>query len=215
MHRRGGDILVGTDTNACDALAFVSGRRARSRLVVVVDNVHLHTLSTIAAIAAEVVDDIVAIVHTFVELSGGSRTEARCARGVMGYQIVVERCSAATPVAAVSVCALRMTAVHQTLCNETPLYRCVLVAQNRQAFVYRPAHGTVIYHPVLLVETAKAVPTIRTIQFNILVAQTEAHVAHDDIVALDSAGIVGYADAIARSSLSGDGGIAADVQVGI
>jgi hypothetical protein len=64
-----------------------------------------------------------------------------------------------------------------------------------------------VNHPVLLVEAAKAVPTIGTVFLHILVAKTEAHVANNDIVSLYGTWIVGDADAIAWGCLSGNRGV--------
>ena len=49
---------------------------ARSGFVVVIDDVDVHALAAVATIAAPVVDDVVAHVHTLIFLCAGTRTEA-------------------------------------------------------------------------------------------------------------------------------------------
>ena len=63
-------------------------------------------------------------------------------------------------------------------------------------------------YPVLLIETAKAIPTVGTIDKHILIAEAESHIPYYDIVGLDSHWIVCYANAISRSCLSCNGDIA-------
>ena len=120
----------------------------------------------------------------------------------------MERSTATAPVAAVAVSALGVTAVDQALCHEAPLHGGVPIAQHRQTLVDAPRHGAMVDDPVLPVEAAKTVPAVGTVLEHILIAQTEAHVAHDDIGARDVTGIVGHADTVARSGLSGNGHIA-------
>ena len=70
-------IFVGADTNGGDTLPLVIGWRTGTGLVVVVDDVHIHGFTAITAVASEIVDDIVAIVHPLVKLCGGAGTKAR------------------------------------------------------------------------------------------------------------------------------------------
>ena len=77
------------------------------------------------------------------------------------------------------------------------MHRSVLVAEHRQALVNAPADRTVVDYPVLLVETTEAVPSVGTVDGDVLVAEAEAHEAHNDVVPFDGAWIVGYADSVA------------------
>ena len=86
-----------------------------SGLIVVVDDVDVHTFTTIAALTSPVVDDVVAHVHTFVSLSTRTRTETGRTALIVGYQVVVVRSTAAAPVAAITVGTLRVSGILQTL----------------------------------------------------------------------------------------------------
>ena len=82
-------IVAGADVDRGNAHAFSARWRAGARLVVVVHDVHLHTLTAIAAVARPVVDDVVAHVHAFVGLCAGTRAEAWRTGYVVGYQVVM------------------------------------------------------------------------------------------------------------------------------
>ena len=212
-----GDVRLGADSQACDALLLGGAylRGAGTRLVVVVHDVHVHGLAAVAAVATVVVEHVVAHVHALVELGGVARTQTRHTALVVGHQVVVERGTAATPVAAIAMAAFRVTCILQALGHEAPLHGGVLVAIDGEALVDAPTHRAVVDDDVRLVEASESVPSVSTIHLHVLVAQTEAHVAHNHIVGLDLHGIVGHADAVAWSGLAGDGHVAlADVERG-
>ena len=206
------DILVGAYADAGNALALLVGGRARAGLVVVVHDVHRHAFATVAAVRAVVVDDVIAHVHPLVELGGGARTQSWRAAGMVGNEVVVERGTAAAPVAAVAVSTLGVATVDQALGHETPLHGGILVAENGETLIDGPRDRAVVDDPVLLVEAAETVPAVGTVLQYVLVAETEAHIAHNDVVAIDVAGVVGHADTVAGSRLSGDGGVRGDAE---
>ena len=206
------NVLVVADSYTGYTLSLLVGRCARTRLVVVVDDIHFHALSAIAAIATKIIDDIVAHVHALVELRGETRAQAWCARRMVYEQVVMERGTTTAPVAAIAMRTLRVSTFHQTLSYQAPLHSGILIAQHRQTFVDGPAHRAMVDDDVLLVQCTKAIPSVGTIQQHIHIAQSEAHVTHNHVTALDSARIVGHADAIAWSRLSSDGDITTDVE---
>lgn len=64
---------------------------------------------------------------------------------------------------------------------------------------------------VMRVHGSEAVPAVGTVDGHILVAQSEADEA-DDVVGTGLHGIVGDADAVAGSRLSGDGGVLGNLE---
>ena len=204
-------IFRRTDAYLCNALLYL-GRRlhgAGAGLVVVVDHVDIHALAAVAALAAPVVDDVVAHVHALVGLGAGARTQSRRAALIVGHQVVVVRRSAAAPVAAVAVSTFRVSGVLQALAGDAPLHGDVLAAVHRQALVDAPRHGAVVDDDVVMVHRTQSVAFVVG---HILVAQSEAHVAHDDVVAAHRYGIVGHADAVAGRRLSQERLVALDGQ---
>ena len=205
-------ITVGTDTHPSNTLTFVVGGRTGTGLIVVVHDVHRHTLATVATVSTIIVDDVVSHVHTFVKLCGRSGAQSGSTAGVMGNQVVMERSSASTPVATISVRTFGVSRVDKTLGNDAPLHRRILVSQYREALVDAPADRAMVYQQILLVETTEAVPTVSTIYQHILVAQAETHESHNDIAPFDGAGIARHTDTVARSRLSRNRRIGRDTQ---
>ena len=80
----------------------------------------------------------------------------------------------------------------------------VLSPIDRQTFVDAPADGTVVHDDVVVVHRTE---TVTLMISNKLIAQTETHITEDDVVAGDDKRMIGYADAVARSCLSGNGDI--------
>ena len=179
----------------------------RTWLVVVVHHVHVHAFSTVAPFASPVVDDIVAHVHVFMLLCTRTRTQAWGSAFVVGNEVVVVRGFVTTPVAAVAVGSLAVSRILQTLCGDAPLNGKVLSAIDRQTFVDAPADRTMVDDDVVVVHRTEAVAFMVG---NIFIAQAETHITDDDVVAIQRNGIVGYADAVAGSRLSGNGDVAFD-----
>ena len=204
-------ILVGAYADAGNALAFFVGRTSGPGFVVVVDNVHFHAFATVASVSSEVVYHVVAHVHAFVKLCGGTRTETWRTACVMCNEIVVERSARSAPVASVAMVAFGVTRVYETLRYDAPLQGGILVAKERTALVNAPAHGAMVYHDAFLIHASEGIPSVCTVFQYVFVAKTEAHIAYDDIVAFHANGIVGYADTVTGCSLAGNGGVACDV----
>ena len=101
-----------------------------------------------------------------------------------------------------------MAGVDKALCHKAPLHCSVLVAEHGEAFVDGPADRAVVDDEVLVVEASETVPAVGIALGDILIAEPEAHIAYDDVVGLNGHGIVGNADAVAGSRLSGDGDVA-------
>ena len=85
-----GDTAIGCGTDAWhdDTVSRTDG--AWTWLVVVVDDVHIHTFATEATFARPVIEDIVAHINTFIGLSVWTWIETWSTVSMMGYQIVGE-----------------------------------------------------------------------------------------------------------------------------
>ena len=207
-------VVRGTDIDAGNALLDSGGTvgGAGTGLVVVVDDVDIHALATIASVSAPIIDDVVAQVHALVGLCARTRTQTGRTRRVVYHEVVVVRSSTAAPVATIAVIAFGMARIHQTLRGDTPLHGDVARAIDGEALVDTPADGTVVDNNVLPVHSTQSVALVSIrIRFQRLVAQTEAHVADDDVL-VERDGIVGYADAVAGCRLSGQRGVFTDTE---
>ena len=180
-----------TDVDAGNAHTLSSCGSAGAGLVVVVDDVDIHALAAIAAIATPVVDDVVAQIHALVSLGAGTRTQTGCTAGVMNHEVVMIGCSAPTPVAAIAVTALGVARIHQALRGDAPLHGDILRAIDGEALVDGPADGTVIDNDILSVHSTQAVALVGIrVGFQSLVAQTETDITDYDIL-VQCHGIVG------------------------
>ena len=183
---------------------------AGAGLVVVVDDVDIHALATVASVSAPVVDDVVAQVHALVGLGAWTRAQTGRTRRVVYHEVVMIGCSAAAPVATIAVIALGVSGIHQALRRDAPLHGDVAGAIDGEALVDTPADGAVVDDDIFAVHSAQSVALVGIrIRFQRLVAQTETHVADDDVL-VECDGIVGYADAVAGCRLSGQRGVFAD-----
>ena len=134
------------DASLDERAAFQCGR---PRLVVVVDDVHIHALTAVASVASPVVENVVSQIHPFVSLCTRSGAEARHTAFMVGKQIMVISSSASSPVAPVTVGPFRVACIFKTLSHKAPLHRNILAAINRQAFIDAPAHRTVVDHHIV------------------------------------------------------------------
>ena len=171
-------ILRCPDVGSCDTHATQIIWCTRSRLIVIVHDVHRHGLPAITTIFRPVIDDVVAKVHSLVLLGKGTRTESGCARGVMSYQVVMIRGSASSPIAAISVLAFLVAGIVQTLCYDAPLYREVLIAKYGQTLVYGPTDRAMIHYDIM---TSAASQSVTLMMSYLSVAQSEAHIS-DDVI---------------------------------
>ena len=83
-------IFIGAYSNSGNSVSLLVGGGTGSWLIVVIDDVDIHSLTAVASVAAEVIYDIVAHVHTLVKLCGGTRTKARGTAAMVGYEIMME-----------------------------------------------------------------------------------------------------------------------------
>ena len=123
----GGDIFFRSHTNTSDTLALVISRRTRTGLIIVVDDIHVHALTTIATVTAEIINHIITHIHPFVQLCGGARTQTRGTTGMMDNHVVMERGTRTSPVATIAMVTLAMTGIYKTLCHQAPLYSGILI----------------------------------------------------------------------------------------
>ena len=77
-------IFIGAYSNSGNAISLLVCGASGSWLIVVIDNINVHSLTAVASVAAEVIYDIVAHVHTLIKLSGGTRAKARGTAAMVG-----------------------------------------------------------------------------------------------------------------------------------
>ena len=191
-------VLRSADVGGGNTLSAMVSRCSRTRLEVIVDNVHRHGFATVATVGSPVVDDIVAQVHAFVLLSERTRTKTRRARSVVGYQVVMIRGSAATPVAAIAVGTFLMSGIVEALAHNAPLHGEVTIAVDRQTLVNRPADAAVVDDDIMTVTTSKPVAFVMG---DLSITQSETYIAYD-IIGTDHNRIVGQTDPVTWGSLS-------------
>ena len=116
----------------------------------------------------------------------------------MGYQVMMIRGSATSPVASISMLAFLMTCIVQTLRYDAPLYGEVAISVDGQTLVDRPADGAMVDDDVL---TATASQTITLMMSHLTISQSKTHVAND-VVGSNGYRVVCQTDSIAGSRLS-------------
>ena len=126
----------------------------------------------------------------------------------MGYQVMMIRGTAASPVTTIAVSPFLVSGIVETLADDAPLDGKVAIAIDGQALIDTPTDGTVVDDNIV---TATASQTVALMVGHFSVAQAETHVA-DDVVGTDHDGIVGQTDAVARSSLPGDSRMGCEAQ---
>ena len=102
--------------------------------------------------------------------------------------------------------ALRVTGIVECLLDHAPLNGEVGGCRDAETLVDAPRDGAVIHDDVVGIVEAEAVALMES---HLPLSEAEAHVTDDGILAGDGDGIVGKADAIARSRLSEDSKVAA------
>ena len=83
-------IFIGAYSNSGNAISLLVCGASGAWLIVVIDNINVHSLTAVASVAAEVIYDIVAHVHTLIKLSGGTRAKARGTAAMVGNKIMME-----------------------------------------------------------------------------------------------------------------------------
>ena len=179
-----------------------------SRLVVVGDHVDdgrvdlrrvgvrpVSPFPTVGAVAAPVVDDVVAVV---VEAAG--RRETGIAAAVVRDQVVMVGVIVAAPDAAEPMRSLDVTGVIQAFRDHAPLHREVLAVVDRHRLVNAPAGRNMVDYEVLL-----APATDRIVIDSRCGAHSHPQGADDDLIGINAQGIVFEADAVSGRGLPGNG----------
>ena len=171
-------------------------------------------LAAVGDFAAPAVDDVVAEIDVAPPLRGRicfgiarCGVEPRIAAVVARDEVVVERCVAAAPDAAVAVRRLLFVGRQtQALGEDAPLEREVAVAVERGAFVHAPAHRAVVEDHA---GTALAFAGVLRRSGVEIVPEAETKEADDDVFGIsDRQRPVLQADAVARGSLARNGDVA-------
>ena len=88
---------------------------------------------------------------------------------MMGYQVMMIRGSAATPVSAIAVGTLLVSGIVETLADDAPLDGKVTIAIDGQTFINAPADGAVVDDDIV---TATASQTVALMVGHFSVAQS-------------------------------------------
>ena len=207
-------VTVGRE-DAVDEFAFGDG--GRSRLEVVVHEVIASALSGISTVRGPpIIKHVVAQVgeFRFPPADGAAAVQAWGTAAMVCQQVVMETCPFAAPDGAVAVVTLDVYRLGEALAQDAPLHGEVLVAVEGGTFVRAPAHAAMVDDDVRGVASPHGV--VFRFQF---VSHAAADETDDDIggalvfflflfISGDVQGVVFDADAIPRSSLSGDGEVA-------
>jgi hypothetical protein len=78
----------------------------------------------------------------------------------MGYQVVMIRGSASTPIAAISMFAFLVAGIVQTLRYDTPLYREITIAKYGQTLVNRPTDRAMVYYDIMTSAASQSVALV-------------------------------------------------------
>jgi hypothetical protein len=92
----------------------------------------------------------------------------------MGYQVMMIRGSAATPVSAIAVGTLLVSGIVETLADDAPLDGKVTIAIDGQALVYGPADRAMIHYDIM---TSATTQSVTFVMIHLPIAQSETHVA--------------------------------------
>ena len=145
-----------------------------------------------------------------------TRAEARGAAVVVYEQIVQVGGSYAAPDGTVAVRPFGVQTHAQTLGDDAPLHREVVVGIERGTFVGTPGDGAVVDDDVVAETSAEGIGSVGLLGRERPVAHAETHISDDDIAARYRYRIAGHTDSVARRALSGDGQVAArDVQAAV
>ncbi len=116
----------------------------------------------------------------------------------MGYQVVMIRSSAATPITAIAVSSLLVSGIVEALTHDAPLDSEVTITVDGQTFINGPADAAVVDDDVV---TAAATKPVAFMMGNLTISQSETHIAYD-IIGTDHDRIISQTDTVTRGSLS-------------
>ena len=198
-----GTIFSGTHPDCRYTIAYRAILRSgRSRLIIVVHDIHMHGFSTVATVSRPIIEDVVAHIHVFALLRKRTRAKAWHTTFVMRQQIMMERSFRPSPNGTVPVSALCMACRTKTFGDKTPLNCQILTAIHRTALIYRPTDRAMVDNHILAIRASQ--PIWFSTSF---IADTKTKIAYNDIVGIDSYRTPGNTDTLSRRSLSGNGQI--------
>ena len=199
-------ILRGADVDGGNTLLH-SGRTrlgAGTWLVIIIDDIYIHTFAAITTTTSPIVNNVVAHIHTFVCLRTLTRSETRRTAVVMSHQIVMITGSRSAPIAAITMRSFAMSCIIKTLRRNTPLHRDIVRTIHRQTFIDTPTDRTMVDNDVYKIHATQAIALVIS---HISISQTETHITDNHIVSTDGERIIGHTDTIAGSRLSGQSDI--------
>ncbi len=90
-------------------------------LIIIIYNIHMHCLTTIASMSCPVIENIISHIHIFPVLSRCMRSQTWHSALMVCKQIMMKGSSRTSPYCTVTMLPLVMTCCSQTLRNQTPL----------------------------------------------------------------------------------------------
>ena len=207
VDRTGGERVRG---GVEDAVARRSRSRGRAVTVVVVHHVvasrqaGVGGLAAIGGVAPPIVDDVVAHVDEFARGAvGAGAVEAGVTTVVMRHEIVMKTRAQATPYPPISVRALAVHRIAQTLGDKRPLQGEICVVVSAEGLVHRPGEAAMVDDDVGGVTTGE-----RVVLHSGDVAQTGPQKPNDNVTGIAGVnGVASQTNPIARRGLAGDGQI--------
>src|SRR5690606_21209851 len=140
-----GYIFGSTDADRSNTVADATVLRCcRTGLVIIVDNVHVHSFPTVTSGSRPVIKHIVAHIHIFPFLRRNMRSKTRHTTFVMRHQIMMKGRPVSAYNGSITMFPLRMSGCTKAFRNQTPLYRYVFAAIECTGFINRPTDATMV-----------------------------------------------------------------------
>ena len=195
-----GTIFRSTHSKSGNTIAYstVFGS-SRTRFIIIVHDVHMHSLSTVAAISRPIIKNIVPHIHMLTFLSERTGTKSGKTAFMVCQQIMMKRRFRSSPDGSISVFSFGMTGRPKAFGNKTPLNSQVFTTVHRTTLVYRPTDRTMVYNNILAVGTSKSVGFSTA-----FIADTKPYITNNNIVGVNSYRTSGNTDALPRCRLSGN-----------
>ena len=117
----------------------------------------------------------------------------------------------------IGIASFEMIGIIQRLGNKVPLQRSTVAAIHRKTFIRTPADAAMIDDDMFFANAAKGIIMTTSIYFAFVlktVAHAKPEIAHNDIIATKTNGVIGDTDAITGRRLAGDRNIFLDADRG-
>ena len=153
--------------------------RSRSWFVIVVHNIGLHSLSPVTTLVTPIINHVVTDIHPLFILCSDRRSQTWCTRGIVSHEIMMKRSIASAPYTAITMGALVMTRIDETLSGNTPLHRVAVTAIHRDTLIDTPTDRTMVDNHIVMIMTFQSVALMKS---HIPITQPETHISDNDII---------------------------------